>query len=344
MLPISSHAKIFSLSPPLNLPYEFFLVDGAKMSSSKGLGISVETMMEFLPVDILRYLMLKTHPKKAVNFSPSFDTVNQLFNAYDRLLQAYGTPKDKEDKTVNDTDEMLRLISRDKTPNVYQPISFSLLTALTQLPHINVPQKIQEITTFPLEKRDFHAMESRLASARFWVKHWSSPQDRYTMQVHLSSLAESLTSAQCFFLHTLKEKLQDGLDVDAYQKMIFDCARATPIDAGQAFAAIYAVVFNRENGPKAGAVLAYLDKDYLISIFGKIPDCHNAFILESLLDEQKFQTWLAPWKQELLMIEVASKAKIINNPRGQRILYEERLVTLRNGRKYMQRVTLPQPA
>ena len=335
--------KIFDSPPPLNLAYEFFLVDGAKMSSSKGLGLSLETMMEFLPTDVLRYLMLKPHPRKAVNFSPSLETVGQLFNSYDRLLKAHKTSEaqeDKEDKDVSDTDEMLRIISQDKKINVYKPVSFSLLITLAQLPHIDVLQKIQEITTYPLEKKDVDAMESRLTAARFWVKHWSSPQDCYTMQTQLSSLAKCLTPAQCFFLHLLKEKLQDGLDADAYQKIIFDCARATPVDAGQAFATIYAVVFNRENGPKAGAVLAYLDKSYLIFMFSKIPDCRDTFILESLLDEQKFQAWLAPWQQDLLKIEVTPDPKVVNNPKGQIIPYEERLICLRNGRKYLQRVVL----
>ena len=40
---------IFQKEPPLNVPYEFFLVGGAKMSSSRGVGASARDMADLLP-------------------------------------------------------------------------------------------------------------------------------------------------------------------------------------------------------------------------------------------------------------------------------------------------------
>ena len=41
--------EIFGIEPPLNCPYEFFLVGGAKMSSSRGVGATSRDMADFLP-------------------------------------------------------------------------------------------------------------------------------------------------------------------------------------------------------------------------------------------------------------------------------------------------------
>ena len=86
--PRSSLMRIFGGTSPLDVPYEFFLVSGAKMSSSKGVGTSAREIANFLPPEILRFLMIKIPPKRTVNFSTDFDYVVKLFNEHDRLMEA----------------------------------------------------------------------------------------------------------------------------------------------------------------------------------------------------------------------------------------------------------------
>ena len=81
--------SIFGAEPPLNVPYEFFLVGGAKMSSSKGIGTSAREMADLLPPEILRFLMIRTPPRKAVNISSDFDYLVKLYNEHDRLVQTW---------------------------------------------------------------------------------------------------------------------------------------------------------------------------------------------------------------------------------------------------------------
>jgi len=73
---------IFGKNAPLNVPYEFFLVKGAKMSSSKGIGTAAREMANFLPPEILRFLMIRTAPKKTVNFSTDYEYMIKLFNRH----------------------------------------------------------------------------------------------------------------------------------------------------------------------------------------------------------------------------------------------------------------------
>jgi len=79
--------QIFGKAPPLNVPYEFFLVSGAKMSSSKGIGTAAREIANFLPPEILRFLLIQTQPKRTVNFCTDFEYIVKLFNEHDRLVE-----------------------------------------------------------------------------------------------------------------------------------------------------------------------------------------------------------------------------------------------------------------
>src|SRR3989344_3266470 len=81
--------QVFNYKPPYPLPYEFFLIGGKKMSSSKGLGSSASDMLEILPAEILRFLMVKTPNNHAINFDPSGDTIPKLFDEYQDYSEHY---------------------------------------------------------------------------------------------------------------------------------------------------------------------------------------------------------------------------------------------------------------
>lgn len=68
---------------PFNIPYEFFLVGGKKMSSSKGIGSSAREICDLLPPELVRFLMLRVPPNRPINFDPSGDTIPRLFDAWD---------------------------------------------------------------------------------------------------------------------------------------------------------------------------------------------------------------------------------------------------------------------
>ncbi len=61
---------VFNQEPPMAKGYEFFLWNGKKMSSSKGLGLTGEELLKVLPPQVVRFLMIKTDPTKAVEFNP----------------------------------------------------------------------------------------------------------------------------------------------------------------------------------------------------------------------------------------------------------------------------------
>jgi lysyl-tRNA synthetase class 1 len=78
------YRSVFKSEPPFDIHYEHFLIGGAKMSTSKGLGTYAKDMANFLPANIFKFLFTRTRPKKTIEFDPASDTIPLLYDEFDR--------------------------------------------------------------------------------------------------------------------------------------------------------------------------------------------------------------------------------------------------------------------
>lgn len=258
--------QIFHKQPPRNVPYEFFLMSGAKMSSSKGVGNTAREMADFLPPEILRYLMIGSDPKKAVNFNTGLPYMAKLFHEYDRhLLQWRGNPEEVESERI------LALTRCSSTSSAYQPVSFSLISTLVQLPHIDLWRVLEKQGDAPWSAVDRAHCERRVQAATYWLAHFASPDDVFMVQEELPVSAQALSATQRAFLHQLADLLQEESGADMVQSLIFDAARGTPIPQAEAFQAIYQVLLGKDRGPKAGSLIPFLDRAFVLQRFRALP-------------------------------------------------------------------------
>jgi lysyl-tRNA synthetase class 1 len=72
--------EVFAVTPPRNVPYEFLLIGGRKMKSSAGTGAAADAMVELLPPELVRFLMLRHRPSATIEFDPSGETIPRLFD------------------------------------------------------------------------------------------------------------------------------------------------------------------------------------------------------------------------------------------------------------------------
>ncbi len=287
--------KVFGYEPPVNIPYEFFLVGGAKMSSSKGRGATARAMADFLPPEILRYLMLYTHPKRKVNFEPSERYITKLFNDFDKLHTRIMSGEETEEweKTVYRLSQIFY-----KEP--YRVLDFSLITTMIQLPYIDIYKEAEKRFGSPLTQTEREVLESRIKSAKYWLENFAPEEDKYQLQETLPEKAQELTEVQKAFLNRLADKLENLEDYneDTVQSAIFEVARFTPIDGKTAFQAIYTVLLAKNNGPKAGRLIAYIDKDFIIKRFRELDYNEEEFLTQSSLTLDQFKEWLDKNKEK----------------------------------------------
>nr|VFK01991.1 MAG: lysyl-tRNA synthetase, class I [Candidatus Kentron sp. LFY] len=261
--------RLFHREPPLDIPYEFFLVQGAKMSSSKGLGSSARDMADFLPPEILRFLMVRSDPKKAVNFSTDGAYMLKTFNEHDRMIdriaQGSATPDQVALLRVAES-EFSADTAQDPSGFAYTPVSFQLITSLLQIPHLDLHGTIRSrMGREPTEKEQRH-IEARIAASAYWLKNIASEEDKFEIQETLPPTAGENSPAQRYFIARLRDRLP-AMDwgEDPLQTVIFDTARLTPLPAKAAFEALYRIFLAKRDGPRAGALLSYLDRDFVMA-------------------------------------------------------------------------------
>ncbi len=262
------YRKVLQKNPPLHQPYEFILVNGTKMSSSKGVGSSAKEIAALLPPELLRFLMLRTQPKSVINFAPNYETITRLFRDYDTLLEKYAA-WEQENPQPELSKDLLALVYSQLTETVepYHPFDISTLISLLQVPHLAIEEEIRRRSSHPLTELDWEKANQRLQVAQKWLDDYADDEEK--LIIYFDTLPETvkqLTTEQVTYLQQLETDLAhlDAWEGEALQTTLFSTAKAIPIALTEAFPAVYYSFLGKERGPKAGYLLSYLDKDFVL--------------------------------------------------------------------------------
>ncbi|MDY6937500.1 MAG: lysine--tRNA ligase [Cyanobacteriota bacterium] len=260
--------KVLHEQPPFHAPYEFILVNGTKMSSSKGVGSSAKEIAQLLPAELLRFLMLRTQPKTAINFAPNYENITRLFRDYDTLNQKYQNQLETETE-VELTKELLPLFysQLDEEIKTYHAFDVSTLISLLQIPHLEIKAEIEKRSDRPLNDNDWKIIDRRIDVANKWLEDYADPEEKLTIYFdELPEAARNLTPEQIEYLTGLKEALEslETWEAEALQTAIFSAAKSRSISPKVAFPAIYYSFLGKERGPKAGGLFSYLDREFVL--------------------------------------------------------------------------------
>ena len=295
--------KIFNKKVPLNIPYEFFLVEGAKMSSSKGIGVSAREMADFLPPEILRFMMLKSQPNRPINFSPDEQSIIKLFNEYDQTRN-----KVFNSKKVNPDLKRVYAMSEVEAEGDYFSPSLQLLQALVQLPHIDVVAELTKRKHGELTERDLNHLKQRIQSVQYWLDNYATEAEKITLQAEMPEKVAELNTIQRAFLKQLSVALADvEWTADTIQTAIFTVTRGVPIAQPLAFKAIYTALFARDSGPRAGNLFEFLDRDFIIARFAQMTYDENALYLDSIESVETFHQFLSKKAKNIETLRLEAK-------------------------------------
>ena len=262
---------VFEREPPLRVDYEFLNIGGRKMSTSRGHGAAAHEIAEVVPPEQLRLLFLRSRPNHAIEFDPyGTDAIPRLFDESDRVAAAVAGREVKGDLPA-DPARLFADVLVDPTADpaaeaaAYRP-PFAHLALLLQVPGVDVRAKVEAEKGAPLTEREEAILQERIAAARRWLEAYAPERSR--MEVKRDALppaAAELDAAQRATLATLADALTTApWDGEALQTAIFDAARSAELPAGRAFAALYAALLGQSSGPRAGWLLASLDRDFVV--------------------------------------------------------------------------------
>jgi len=242
--------RVLDYPVPYPLPYEFFLVGGRKMSSSKGRGYSASAMVEILPPELLRFLMVKTRLNLAIDFDPEQETtIPKLFDEYQEYAEHFFSDK---------KDDYARVFELSQVGEVKKPttLRFSRLVQLVQLP--NGKKEIEKEGALEWAKY-----------AKIWIDRFAPEKDKFLVQDNLPDVS-GLSDEQKKYLKELSNRLEAGLSAENIQQVVYDLSKEMELKSLDAFKAIYISLLGKDHGPKAADLVASLDMDFVKKRFEEV--------------------------------------------------------------------------
>jgi len=242
---------VFKKEQPLKFAYEFFLSHGKKMASSKGIGLTGEELLEILPPQLARFLMIKTPPNQAVEFTPfGTNLIPTLYDEYQKTADAYFN------KTSEDSVGIFELSQID---GILKPSSvrFSVLAQWVQMP--NMEDKIKK-----------EGLEDWAKYAKIWVEKYAPESEKFLVQKNIPQAAKNLSEKQKEYLRKVSEELDKKWNAEDFQKELYELSKKLELPSKEAFSAIYISLIGKDHGPKAGWLILSLDKEFVKKRFSEV--------------------------------------------------------------------------
>lgn len=238
---------VFGQEPPMWLPYEFFLYDGKKMSSSKGLGLIAQELFEVMPPQMVRFLMIKNAPNTAVEFNP-FGTqiIPKLFEDYQKAAKEYF------DKAGTDAARAFELSQIGEVQSIPE-FRFLTLAQWVQMPNME----------WQIEKE---GLSEWAQYAKVWIEKYAPEKDKFLIQKEMPQEI-NLSAEQKTYLKNLIPFFEKEMTAEELQTGIYESSKESGISSTDAFKAIYGVFLGKDHGPKAAWLLESLEKDFVIQRF-----------------------------------------------------------------------------
>ena len=214
------------------------------MSSSKGVGTSAIDMLEILPPELIRFLMVRIKVNTQINFDPTEPaTIPNLFDDYQKASEAY-FEKSNED--------LARVFELSQIGEIKKPplVRFSILTQWVQMP--NVEEEIKK-----------QGLGEWVKYAKVWVERFAPEDQKFEIQKGLPDASKDLTDMQKKVLGKISDELDKKWNGEDFQVRIYDIGKELGLTGKETFQAIYQTLLGKDHGPKAGFLILSLDKEFV---------------------------------------------------------------------------------
>lgn len=241
--------QIYGSEPPFPVNYEWISLKGrGAMASSTGVAVSIRDMLDIVPPDVLRYLIARIKPEKAIDFDPGLGLV-QLVDEFDRLA------------TEGDSREyILSGISHGS-----QQVSFRHMITLVQI--TTDPEGICEILNrsgYDIGDRD--GILAQANRAERWLARYAPEIVKFKVQDTLPPETASIGEAERNALLACSRIIENlsSWHAEFIHNAVYSAANESGIDARKLFTAIYIAVLGKKRGPRLGFFLEALGQEFVV--------------------------------------------------------------------------------
>lgn len=261
-------SRVFKTQTPFDIPYEWILIRGTKMSSSKGIGTSAREFVELFPAEVGRYLFINKHYNQVIDFDPTTMAIPDLFDEYDQAARIFWGEEEGDNRMGRAFE-----LSQVGGPGVaahFLP-RFRDIAIWMQHPEINLEEKFVELKGESLTDLELQVLEDRKAYAQIWLDRYAPEDHQLTFRPGIiPEKASELSDEQRSYLAKVDELIDSQEWQPAeLQQALFDLAKDS-IGAKKAFQAIYLSFLGKTFGPRAGWFLLTIPSDQRKAHFKEI--------------------------------------------------------------------------
>lgn len=240
---------VFGSEPPHPIPYEWIGLKGrGDMSSSKGNVISVADALEVVPPDVLRYLVVRSRPMKAITFDPGLPILS-LVDEYD---DAGSKNRDSRSITLSHASS-------------WRPVGvpFKHLIVVLQIARFDPACTEEILSRNGYTNLDSRALAARIEYAARWLARFAPEEIKFSVSEALPAAAASLDAPQKEFLRRLASRLTPEMRGEEMHALIYELAKECEgVPPAHLFEAIYLALAGKTQGPRAGTFLAFVGTEF----------------------------------------------------------------------------------
>ncbi|MBI2005403.1 MAG: class I tRNA ligase family protein, partial [Candidatus Aenigmarchaeota archaeon] len=253
--------KILGWNPQYPVVYEHFLVDGEKMSKSRGNVITVSDMLNYMTPAHLRYWMFQGRLTiaKDIKLSAMVPKLSDEFDKAEMIFFGKETTKDKRRDNNYKRAYELSVVDRKNRKPVLD-VSYDILVEIVKiLPENNqiefVMKKLQGFGHLGRPSKNVRIeIEKRLPYVIAWVKKF----------VKVAEVKTMIGGEYKFVIHELINIIKEEDDGEKLQVRIFDLVRKHDIDMKEFFKLVYQILLNSDKGPRLGPYVIERGKEEVI--------------------------------------------------------------------------------
>ncbi len=268
--------EIFKKTKPFHFGYEFILIGGRKMSSSKGLGLKAHDLVKILPAELARFLFVRSDIKSQGNFDPNGTmAIPDLFDEYDKCWEAYdknGDEKLARTYVLSQTRDV-----PEKEKGFFAPRFRDIANLLSQgITDAEVLQKITEIKNGKLDESELGVLEERIKYAKVWILEYAPDEYKFDLSTKVPENVVNLTEPQIEYLKAVKDIYNADDDSASLQISLFELTKQLEIPTKDAFGALYNSFIDKSFGPRAGVLLANIGREKVFKRIDEVVKKHNS--------------------------------------------------------------------
>jgi len=257
-----------------------------KMPSSKRLVVSASDMLEVMPPEVLRYLIIRTKPEKRIQLDPG-QLLLTLVDEYERLRTQFR----EKDPSLGIFERRIYELSR--LTSIYQSkIPFKQMTTIYQVARGDFERILKIVKHSGFSTENEKCIKELTDNVSKWLEIYAPPFVKFNVKEKVPVQAATLSELQKAFLSAFAALIEtrgkisgevkisgkeyhmlvysakeDGSELNRRMEEKLNTQVPPKMDYRDLFKAIYISILGQSSGPKAGWFLSSFEKEFLVKRF-----------------------------------------------------------------------------